>query len=129
MGLCTFIDVLFVVDPPLSRDGGRVAVDRRMFDLFSFVPRAGVEVFICSSVVGPFQAVEHGDVGASISFCTWGRSLFWERYIFAQVRHWRTGWTFRDLWGHGTFVIGDFNARLPGLALTDGACNQGRWLS
>jgi len=39
-----------------------------VFDLFSFVPGAGLEVFIRSSVVGLFQSVEHGDVGASISF-------------------------------------------------------------
>jgi len=59
IGFCPFVDVLFVVDPPLSGDGGHIAIDSELFELFSFLPGAGVEVFVCSSIVGLFQAVEH----------------------------------------------------------------------
>jgi len=129
MGLCTFIDVLFVVDPLLSGDGGHVAVDGGMFDLFSFVPRAGVEVFICSSVVGLFQAVEHGDIGALISFLYLGTRFVLGAVYIRPSTPWADWVDISQFMGTCDIVVGDFNARLPGLTLTDGACNHGKWLS
>ena len=46
--LFSFVDVLFVGEPPSSADGGQVAHDENGRDLFSCVVGSGVEVYVCS---------------------------------------------------------------------------------
>jgi len=49
MDVLSFVDLLFIVDPPRKADGGGVVHGHVDFDLFSFVQASGVEVFVRSS--------------------------------------------------------------------------------
>jgi len=46
MDVFSFVDLLFVVDPPRMVGGGCVIHEHVDFDLFSFVPASGGEVFV-----------------------------------------------------------------------------------
>jgi len=68
MDVFSFVDLLFVVDPPRKADGGGVVHEHVDFDLFSFVPESGVEVFVRSSLSGLFLVGLHDMVTCVIMY-------------------------------------------------------------
>jgi len=50
MDVCSFVDLLFVVDPSRKADGCGIVHEHVDFDLFSFVQASSVEVFVRSSL-------------------------------------------------------------------------------
>jgi len=48
MDVFSFVDLLFVVDPPRKANGGGVVHEHVDFDLFSFIHASGFEVFVRS---------------------------------------------------------------------------------
>jgi len=74
MEVVSFVDILFVLDPPVvggglvdSDDGGRV--------LFSFCAGSGVEVWVRRGCVGLFSVVAHNEWCASVGFWRCGKEL------------------------------------------------------
>jgi len=55
----SFVDLLFVIDPPRKADRSGVVHEHVDFDLFSFVQASGVEVFVRSSLSGLFLVDKH----------------------------------------------------------------------
>jgi len=64
----SFVDLLFVVDPPRKADGGGVVHDHVDFDLFSFVPASGIAVFLRASLSGLFLVDLHDMVTCVILY-------------------------------------------------------------
>ena len=59
MDVFSFVDLLFILEPPRTGDGGCVVHEHREFDLFSFVQASGIEVFVRSSLSGLFLIDNH----------------------------------------------------------------------
>ena len=59
MDVFSFVDLLFIVDPPRKADGGGVVHEDVDFDLFSFVQASSVEVFVRSSLSDLFLVDLH----------------------------------------------------------------------
>ena len=68
MDVFSFVDVLFIIDQPLNKDGGLVPHENGVFDLFSFCVGSGVEVYVRKAVVVLFEIVEHEVDGVAIAF-------------------------------------------------------------
>jgi len=68
MDVFSFVDLVFIVDPPRKVDGGGVVHEHVDFDLFSFVQASGVEVFVRSSVSGLFPVDLHDMVTCVIMY-------------------------------------------------------------
>lgn len=68
MAVFSFVDMFFFVDPSQKMDGGGVVHQHGDFDLFTFVPASGVEVFVRSSLSGAFLLDVHDMVTAVIIY-------------------------------------------------------------
>jgi len=68
MDVFSFVDLFFIVDPPHKVEGGGVVHKHVDFDLFSFVPASGVEVFVRSSLSGLFLVDLHDMVTCVIMY-------------------------------------------------------------
>ena len=111
MDVFSFVDLLFLVDPPRKVDGGGVVHEHVDFDLFSFVQASGVEVFVRSSLSGLFLVDMHDVVTCVVMYDVGGlRKRIGGVYVPPSMKRldWlacEATWDIRDL------LIGDFNAK------------------
>ena len=103
--------MLFIVDPPRKVDGGGVVHEHVDFDLFSFVPASGVEVFVRSSLSGLFLVDLHDMVTCVIMYDVGGvRKRIGGVYVPPKTV--RLEWSaYEATWDGCDFLMGDFNAR------------------
>jgi len=106
----SFVDLLFIVDPPRKADGGGVVHEHVDFDLFSFVQASGVEVFVRSSLSGLFLVDVHDMVTCVIMYDVGGvRRRIGGVYVPPKTD--RLEWSACEAtWDGCDFLIGDFNA-------------------
>jgi len=111
MQVFSFVDVLFVVDPPAGDEGSFVEAECGDRILFSFVVGSGVEVWVRAGLAGSFSVVDHNAVGAMVGYVYKGvRKVVGGVYL-------RPGKMRNEFTGNvGPFsasdtIIGDFNAR------------------
>jgi len=111
MDVFSFVDLLFIVDPPRKADGGGVVHEHVDFDLFSFVQASGVEVFVRSSLSGLFLVDLHDMVTCVIVYDVGGvRKRIGGVYVPPKMD--RLGWSAcEETWDDCDFLMGDFNAR------------------
>jgi len=111
MDVFSFVDLLFIVDPPRKADGGGVVHEHVDFDLFSFVQASGVEVFVRLSLSGLFLVDLHDMVTCVIMYDVGGvRKRIGGIYVPPKMD--RLGWsTCEATWDDCDFLMGDFNAR------------------
>jgi len=111
MDVFSFVDLLFIIDPPRKADGGGVVHEHVDFDLFSFVQASGVEVFVRSSLSGLFLVDLHDMVTCVIMYDVGGvRRRIGGVYVPPTAN--RHEWTaFEPAWVDCSFLMGDFNAR------------------
>jgi len=135
MDVFSFVDLLFIVDPPQKADGGGVVHEHVDFDLFSFVPASGVEVFVRSSLSGLFLVDMHDMVTCVIMYDVGGvRRRIGGVYVPPDMK--QPDWLACEAtWDDCDFLMGDFNAkhnewnpnpRLGNMHISD--C-QGLWLA
>jgi len=111
MDVFSFVDLLFIVDPPRKADGGGVVHEHVDFDLFSFVQASGVEVFVRSSLSGLFLVDLHDMVTCVIMYDVGGvRRRIGGVYVppTADRHEWAA---FEPTWVDCSFLMGEFNAR------------------
>jgi len=111
MDVFSFVDLLFIVDPPRKVDGGGVVHEHMDFDLFSFIPASGVEVFVRSSLSGLFLVGFHDMVTCVILYNVGGvRKRIGGIYIPPDTKKWE--WLACEAtWIDCDFLMGDFNAK------------------
>jgi len=111
MDFLSFVDLLFIVDPPRKADGGGVVHEHVDFDLFSFVQESGVEVFVRSSLSGLFLVDLHDMVTCVIMFDMGGvRKRIGGVYVPPGAR--KLEWSACEAtWDDCDFLMGDFNAK------------------
>lgn len=113
MEVLSFVDVFFILDPPVERNGGNVEKEVEVFELFSFVKGSGVEVFVRMGMIGGMEIVEHEENICKI------RMRDEQREIIIGGRYWRPGKSVKEMekWMDNMknchVVTGDFNARNP----------------
>ena len=112
MDIFSFVDVIFVLDPPLGVDGCVIPhEDGCGKDLFSFVVGSGVQVFVRSTLVGLFDVCEHSVDGVSIGFVCDGVRIVM-RGVYLRPGRTRRDWDdFAGKLAMCDVVFGDFNAR------------------
>lgn len=109
--LFSFVDVLFISEPPTAVDGGHVAHNHDRRDLFSFVIVSGVEVYVRSCFAGLFRVMEHGVDGASIGYL-YKRTMYVLRDVYIPPNTVQADWlVFSGRWDVCDTMFGDFNAR------------------
>ena len=106
----SFVDLLFIVDPPRKMDGGCVVHEHVDFDLFSFVQASGVEVFVRSSLSGMFMVDKHDLVTCVVMYDVGGvRKRIGGVYVPPTTR--RSEWVaIESAWVGCNTLMGDFNA-------------------
>ena len=111
MDVFSFVDLLFIVDPPRKADGGSVVHEHVDFDLFSFVQASGVEVFVRSSLSGLFLVDLHDMVTCVIMYEVGGvRKRIGGVYVPPKTN--RLEWLACEAtWDNCDFLIGNFNAK------------------
>jgi len=111
MDVFSFVDLLFVVDPPRKVDGAGVVHEHLDFDLFSFVQASGVEVFVRSSLSGLFLVDFHDMVTCVIMYDVGGvRKRIGGVYVPPKTD--RLGWSASEAtWDDRNLLMGDFNAK------------------
>jgi hypothetical protein len=55
MDMFSFVDVFFIVEPPVSEGGKCVAYENDLYELLLFVEASGVEVFVKGCMMGWFS--------------------------------------------------------------------------
>jgi len=111
MDVFSFVDLLFVVDPPRKAEGGGVVHEHVDFDLFSFVQVSGVEVFVRSSLSGLFLVGLHDMVTCVIMYDMGGvRRRIGGVYVPPKMdmQEWLAC---EATWDDCDFLVGDFNAK------------------
>jgi hypothetical protein len=68
MEIFSFVDLFFILEPPVDSGGNFMAHENVFYDLLSFEKGSGVEVFVRSSMLGMFTMGEHGRCGASVKY-------------------------------------------------------------
>jgi len=129
MDVFSFVDLLFILEPPSDGDGGCIIHDCVDFDLFSFVLGSGVEVFVRSSVSGLMEVVGHDCMTACVSYVDGGKTrMIGGVYVHPQIV--MEDWSEAVLaWNGCRLLCGDFNARHPRWDMGCGQPNSlGRWL-
>jgi len=113
MDVFSFVDLLFILEPPSDGDGGCIIHDCVDFDLFSFVLGSGVEVFVRSSVSGLMEVVSHDRMTACVSYVDCGKTrMIGGVYVHPQIV--MEDWSEAVLaWNGCQLLCGDFNARHP----------------
>ena len=111
MDVFSFVDLLFIVDPPRRVGGGGVVHEHVDFDLFSFVQASGVEVFVRSSLSGLFLVDLHDMVTCVVMYDVGGvRRRIGGVYVPPKTN--RLEWRACEAtWDGCDFLMGDFNAR------------------
>ena len=111
MDVFSFLDLLFIVDPPRKADGGGVVHEHVDFDVFSTVPESGVEVFVRSSLSRLFLVDMHNMMTCVIMYDVGGvRKRVGGVYVPPKVD--RLGWTACETtWDSCDFLLRDFNAK------------------
>jgi len=111
MNVFSFVDLLFIVDPPRRADGGGVVHEHVDFDLFSFVQASGVEVFVRSSLSGLFLVDLHDMVTCVIMYDVGGvRRRIGGVYVPPKMD--RLEWSACEVtWDDCEFLMGDFNTK------------------
>jgi len=111
MDVFSFVDLLFIVDPPRKVDGGGVVHEHVDFDLFSFVQVSGVEVFVRSSLSGLFLVDLHDMVTCVVIYDVGGvRRRIGGVYVPPKTD--RLEWLACEAtWDDCDFLMGDFNAK------------------
>lgn len=112
MDVFSFVDVIFIIDPPLGVDGCVVPHESGCGkDLFSFVAGSGVEIFVRSALVGLFDVCEHSVDGASIGLVCGGERIVM-RGVYVRPGRTRSDWDgFAEKLAKCDMIFGDFNAR------------------
>jgi len=64
----SFVDVFFILERPVKRDGRNIVHEHGDFDLFSFECEGGVEVFVRTSIVGLFSLETHNKCSVDLSY-------------------------------------------------------------
>jgi len=111
MDVFSFVDLLFIVDPPRKADGDGVVHEHVDFDLFSFVPASGVEVFVRSSLSGLFLVDLHDTVTCVVMYDVGGvRKRIGGVYVPPKtvMLEWSA---YEATWDGCDFLMGDFNAK------------------
>jgi hypothetical protein len=109
--LFSFVDLFSIIEPPVDREGQHVPVDVDGWDLFFFVKGSGVEVFVRSHICGLFEVVRHGEGSAQIGY--WEKGA---KKVLTGV-YFRPGYTkdqflrWLDELGGPDITFGDFNTR------------------
>jgi len=111
MDVFSFVDLLFVVDPPHKVDGGSVVHEHVDFDLFSFVQASGVEVFLRSSLSSLFLVDVHDMMTCVIIYDVGGvRRRIGGVYVPPKMD--TLEWSACETtWDDCDFLMGDFNAK------------------
>jgi len=111
MDVFSFVDLLFIVDPPRKVDGGGVVHEHVDFDLCSFVRASGVEVFVRSSLSGLFLVDLHDMVTCVIMYDEGGvRRRIGGVYVPPGTK--KLEWSVYEMaWDDCDFLMGDFNAK------------------
>lgn len=111
MRFFSFVDILFISEPPTAVDGGHVAHNDDRRNLFSFVIVSGVEVYVHSCFAGLFRVVEHGVDSASIGYL-YNRTICVLRSDYIPPNTVQADWlVFSEKWDVCDTLFGDFNAR------------------
>ena len=113
MDVLSFVDLLFIVDPPRKADGAGVVYEPVDFDLFSFVPASGVEVFVRSSLSGLFLVDFHDMMTCVIMYDVGGvKKRIGGVYVPPSTN--KPGWLAGETtWVDCDYLMGDFHARHP----------------
>jgi len=111
MDVFSFVDLLFIVDPPRKANGCGVVHEHADFDLFSFVQASGVEVFVRSSLSGLFLVDLHDLVTCVIMYDMGGvRRRIGGVYVPPKMD--RLELSACEAISHDSdFLMGDFNAK------------------
>jgi len=111
MYVFSFVDLIFIIDPPRKLDGGGVVHEHVDFNLFSFVPASGVEVFVRSSLSGLFLVDIHDMVTCVVMYDLGGvRKRIGGVYVPPGAR--KMEWlAYESTWVDCDFLMGDFNAK------------------
>ena len=111
MDVFSFVDLLFVLEPPVTKDGGCIVHEHVEFDLFSFVQASGVEVFVRSSLSGLFLIDNHDMTTCTVMYEVGGE----ERRIGGVYVHPTTThpqWSAIECsWNACDYLMGDFNTK------------------
>jgi len=111
LSVFSFVDVIFIVEPPVSGVGGMVAHEGGGHVCVSFVKGSGVEVFVLSKLAGLFDVVDHTLDGVSVSFICLGKP-FIMRGVYVRPQTTREEFVgFILNWDRCDLLFGDFNAR------------------
>src|SRR5205807_7169175 len=68
MEMFSFVDVFFIIDPPVAVGGGFMQGEDNGFDVFSFVRGGGMEVYVRREMVGLFGLERHDERAGVIGF-------------------------------------------------------------
>ena len=111
MDVFSFVDLLFILEPPRAGDGCCVVHEHVDFDLFSFVQASGVEVFVQSSLSGLFFIDCHDMVTCIVLYDVGGEQRrVGGVYVPPTMRH--DQWdAIEPSWNACDYLIGNFNAR------------------
>jgi len=120
MDVFSFVDLLFIVDPPHKADGGGVVHEHVDFDLFSFVQASGVEVFVRSSLSGLFLVDLHDMVTCVVMYEGVGREGESAVFMFLPIRE---SWNGQLANRHGMLVISSWAISMQDT--TTGTRNRG----
>ena len=113
MEVLSLVDIFFILDPPVERNGGNVENEVEVFELFSFVKGSGVEVFVRTGLVGWMEMVEHNENICKIKMRNG------QKEMVIGGTYWRPGKSVKEIerWMENmedcNVVKGDFNARNP----------------
>ena len=111
MDIFSFVDFLFILEPPRTGDGGCVVHEHGEFDLFSFVHASGVEVFVRSSLSGLFLIDNHDMATCTVMYDVGGE----QRRIGGVYVHPTTAhpqWlAIKHSWDACDYLMGDFNEK------------------
>jgi len=111
MDFFSFVDLLFIVDPPRKADGAGVVHKHVDFDLFSFVHASGVEVFVRLSLSGLFLVDMHDMVTCVIMYDV-GEVRRRIGSVYIPLKMNQLEWSACEAtWDDCDFLMGDFNAK------------------
>src|SRR5207302_589805 len=111
LDLFYFVEVVFILEPPVDPDGHHVPIEADGWELFSFVKGSGVEVFVCAQVCGLFDVVGHGGGSARVGYWEDGERRVLAGAYFPPTHTKATYTAWLDEMGVPDTAFGDFNAR------------------
>jgi len=125
MEVFSFVDILFVLDPPVV-GGGLINNNNGERVLFSFCAGSGVEVWVRRGCVGLFSVVAHNEWCASVGFWRCGKELVLSG-VYIRPTQLRAVFALAiNSIPQSTTIIGNFNSRHKDWCTTQN--NYGGWL-